>query len=57
MGNSRIIDLLPLEGLEAFSLDGLDYEACNTSDCLGTLSEILGGQVDNLAYKTICYPS
>jgi saccharopine dehydrogenase-like NADP-dependent oxidoreductase len=51
----RHIDLLPLEGLEHFSLDGLDYEAFNTSGAIGTLPETLAGQVRSLDYKTIRY--
>ena len=54
--DGKMVDLLPLEGLEAFSLDGTDYEAFNTSGGLGTLSETLEGRVDNLDYKTIRYP-
>jgi saccharopine dehydrogenase-like NADP-dependent oxidoreductase len=49
-------DVLPLEGLEEFSLDGVTYEAFNTSGGLGTLSETLAGKVDHLSYKTIRYP-
>ena len=49
-------EVLPLEGLEEFSLDGLEYEAFNTSGGLGTLCETLAGRVDNLNYKTIRYP-
>lgn len=52
----RAADLLPLEGLEAFSLDGTDYEAFNTSGGLGTLCETLAGRVSTLDYKTIRYP-
>ena len=48
--------MLPLEGYERFSLDGVTYEAFNTSGGLGTLCETLAGQVDNLNYKTIRYP-
>jgi len=48
-------DLLPLEGLESFSLDGTDYEAFNTSGGLGTLCETLTGRVATLDYKTIRY--
>jgi len=54
--DGRKTDLLPLEGLEAFSLDGIDYEAFNTSGGLGSLCETLAGRVDNLDYKTIRYP-
>jgi saccharopine dehydrogenase-like NADP-dependent oxidoreductase len=49
-------DVLPLEGLEHFSLDGVDYEAFNTSGGIGSLCETLGGQVRNLNYKTVRYP-
>lgn len=45
-----------LEELEHFSLDGLDYEAFNTSGGLGTLCETLEGRVQNLNYKTVRYP-
>ena len=50
------IDALPLEGLEHFSLDGVEYEAFNTSGGLGTLCETLEGRVRNLDYKTVRYP-
>jgi saccharopine dehydrogenase-like NADP-dependent oxidoreductase len=46
----------PLEELEHFALDGLDYEAFNTSGGLGTLCETLAGRVRNLNYKTVRYP-
>jgi saccharopine dehydrogenase-like NADP-dependent oxidoreductase len=45
-----------LEELEAFSLDGVAYEAFNTSGGLGSLCETLGGKVRNLNYRTIRYP-
>jgi saccharopine dehydrogenase-like NADP-dependent oxidoreductase len=51
----RHIDVLPLEGLEHFSMDGVDYEAFNTSGAIGTLPETLVGQVRSLDYKTIRY--
>jgi saccharopine dehydrogenase-like NADP-dependent oxidoreductase len=47
--------VLPLEGLEYFSLDGLRYEAFNTSGGLGSLCETLAGKVRELNYKTIRY--
>ena len=43
-------DVLPLEGLEHFSIDGVRYEAFNTSGGLGTLCETLDGRVDELNY-------
>jgi len=49
------IDLLPLEGLEQFSLDGVRYEAFNTSGGLGTLCDSLAGKVRELNYKTVRY--
>ena len=51
----RLIEVLPLEGLEHFSLDGIDYEAFNTSGGVGTLAETLNGKVRSLDYKTIRY--
>jgi saccharopine dehydrogenase-like NADP-dependent oxidoreductase len=50
------IDVLPLEGIEHFSLDGIAYEAFNTSGGLGTLAETLDGRVTELNYKTVRYP-
>lgn len=49
-------ETLALEEVEAFSLDGIGYEAFNTSGGLGTLCETLAGQVRNLNYRTIRYP-
>ena len=48
--------LMPLEGLESITLDGLVYEAFNTSGGLGTLAETYNGRVQTLNYKTIRYP-
>jgi saccharopine dehydrogenase-like NADP-dependent oxidoreductase len=45
-----------LEEMEHFSLDGIDYEAFNTSGGLGTLCDSLAGRVQNLNYKTVRYP-
>lgn len=49
-------EILPLEGLEHISLDGIDYEAFNTSGGLGTLCDTLAGRVQFLNYKTVRYP-
>jgi saccharopine dehydrogenase-like NADP-dependent oxidoreductase len=51
-GELRVVD--PLEGYETFSLDGIDYEAFNTSGGLGTLCGRLPAR--NLNYKTVRYP-
>ena len=45
-----------LEQREEFSLDGVTYEAFNTSGGLGTLCDTLEGRVRNLSYRTIRYP-
>jgi saccharopine dehydrogenase-like NADP-dependent oxidoreductase len=45
-----------LEEREEFSLDGVLYEAFNTSGGLGTLCETLHGKVRTLNYRTIRYP-
>jgi len=50
------IEVPALEELEAFSLDGIAYEAFNTSGGLGTLCDTLEGKVENLNYKTVRYP-
>ncbi len=50
------IEVLALEGLEHFSLDGTEYEAFNTSGGLGTLCETLAGRVQTLDYKSVRYP-
>jgi saccharopine dehydrogenase-like NADP-dependent oxidoreductase len=50
------IEVLALEGLEHFSLDGVEYEAFNTSGGLGTLCETLAGRVQTLDYKSVRYP-
>lgn len=49
-------DLLPLEGLESIKIDGLTYEAFNTSGGIGSLANSYKGKVENLSYKTIRYP-
>ena len=54
--DGRRLDLLALEGLEHFSLDGTEYEAFNTSGGLGTLCETLAGRVRTLDYKSVRYP-
>lgn len=49
------VKLQALEGLEHLSLDGVEYEAFNTSGGLGTLCETLAGRVRELNYKTVRY--
>ena len=54
--NGQLRETQPLEECEEFSLDGVLYEAFNTSGGLGTLCETLEGKVRNLNYRTIRYP-
>jgi saccharopine dehydrogenase-like NADP-dependent oxidoreductase len=54
--DGQLRDTSPLEEMEHFSLDGINYEAFNTSGGLGTLCESLLGKVQNLNYKTVRYP-
>lgn len=49
-------EVLALDGLEHFSIDGVDYEAFHTSGGLGTLCETLRGKACTLNYKTVRYP-
>jgi len=51
----KMKEVQPLEGIELFSLDGVNYEAFNTSGGLGTLCETLDGKVYHLNYKTVRY--
>lgn len=54
--NGERRDTTPLEELETFALDGVAYEAFNTSGGLGSLCETLAGRVRCLNYRTIRYP-
>ena len=54
--DGRIVSVPPLEQIEQFALDGVTYEAFNTSGGLGTLCESLAGKVRDLNYRTIRYP-
>jgi saccharopine dehydrogenase-like NADP-dependent oxidoreductase len=45
-----------LEEVEHFSLEGVGYEAFNTSGGLGSLCDTLAGRVQALNYRTIRYP-
>lgn len=54
--DGQAVQVGALEGYETFSLDGVEYEAFNTSGGLGTLSKTLLGQARNVDYKSIRYP-
>ncbi|MFT0891744.1 saccharopine dehydrogenase C-terminal domain-containing protein [Pseudochelatococcus sp. G4_1912] len=54
--DGELTEVPALEEREEFSLDGVTYEAFNTSGGLGTLCETLQGKVRTLNYRTIRYP-
>jgi saccharopine dehydrogenase-like NADP-dependent oxidoreductase len=54
--NGELKEVAPLENLENFTLDGVDYEAFNTSGGLGTLCDTLAGRAQNVSYRSIRYP-
>jgi saccharopine dehydrogenase-like NADP-dependent oxidoreductase len=54
--NGKEVLLLPLEGLEEIKIDGLTYEAFNTSGGIGSLVQTYDSKVKQLSYKTIRYP-
>jgi len=54
--STKMTNLLPLEGLETITLDGIHYEAFNTSGGLGTLADTYSGKVNIMNYKTLRYP-
>jgi saccharopine dehydrogenase-like NADP-dependent oxidoreductase len=54
--DGHFMEVPALEEREEFSLDGVTYEAFNTSGGLGTLAETLKGKVNTLNYRTIRYP-
>lgn len=54
--DGELREVPPLEERDKFALDGVTYEAFNTSGGLGSLCETLKGKVDILNYKTIRYP-
>ena len=56
ISDGRLIEVAPLEGLEEIEIDGMRYEAFNTSGGLGSLAQTQGAQVESMNYKTIRYP-
>jgi saccharopine dehydrogenase-like NADP-dependent oxidoreductase len=54
--NGEEVERLPLEDLEQIKIDGLTYEAFNTSGGIGSLAHTYRGKVKNMSYKTIRYP-
>jgi len=56
VSDARLVEVAPLEGLEEIEIDGMRYEAFNTSGGLGSLAETHGTGVESMNYKTIRYP-
>jgi saccharopine dehydrogenase-like NADP-dependent oxidoreductase len=56
IAGGKPIHVPALEGLESVMIDGVAYEAFNTSGGLGTLTQTLAGKVEDLSYKTLRYP-
>ncbi|MSR69727.1 MAG: saccharopine dehydrogenase family protein [Phycisphaerales bacterium] len=54
--DGALVSLPALENIERLIIDGIEFEAFNTSGGLGTLAESLQGRVRNLDYKTIRFP-
>ena len=54
--NGRVVELKPLEGLERVVVDGMEWEAFNTSGCIGSLCETFAGKITNLNFKSMRYP-
>jgi len=54
--NSKEVKLFPLDDIEDVKIDGLTYEAFNTSGGIGSLVKTYHGRVKYLNYKTLRYP-
>ncbi|MGH8249978.1 MAG: saccharopine dehydrogenase family protein [Steroidobacteraceae bacterium] len=56
IADRRLVEAAPLEGLEEIEIDGMRYEAFNTSGGLGSLGETYGERCEQMNYKTMRYP-
>jgi saccharopine dehydrogenase-like NADP-dependent oxidoreductase len=54
--DGKRIATLPLEGVERLTIDGVEYEAFNTSGGVATMCETFAGKIGELNYKTMRYP-
>lgn len=54
--DGKRITTLPLDGAERLTIDGVEYEAFNTSGGVATMCETFAGKVGELTYKTMRYP-
>jgi len=46
----------PLEDIEQLNINGVEYEAFNTSGGIGSLYELLKGKIKNADFKSLRYP-
>jgi saccharopine dehydrogenase-like NADP-dependent oxidoreductase len=53
---NRRVPTAPLDGVERLTIDGVEYEAFNTSGGVATMCETFEGRVADLSYKTLRYP-
>jgi len=56
LAQGRRIPTTPLDGMERLTIDGVEYEAFNTSGGAATMCETFAGSVTELNYKTLRYP-
>lgn len=54
--DGQSVQVPALEGYETFALDGVEYEAFNTSGGLGTLPQTWAGRARQIDYKSVRYP-
>ncbi len=54
--DGQSVKILPLEGLEEFALDGVRYEAFNTSGGLGSMCQTYTNRVTTMDYRSVRYP-
>ena len=54
--DGQLVQTLPMEGLEEFSLDGIRYEAFNTSGGLGSMCKTFESKVNTMNYRSVRYP-
>ena len=52
----RRIPAAPLDGVERLTIDGVEYEAFNTSGGVATMCETFESKISDLSYKTLRYP-
>lgn len=52
----KTVATMPLDGMERITIDGVEYEAFNTSGGVATMCETFAGKVQELNYKTLRYP-